>query len=39
MNILVIESSPRKMGTGCGTVSMTKETRFPKQAYELGKLL
>ncbi len=25
------------LGTGCGTVSMTKYTRFPKEAYELGK--
>lgn len=25
------------LGTGCGTVSMTKGTEFPKQAYELGK--
>lgn len=25
------------LGTGCGTVSMTRHTRFPKEAYELGK--
>jgi len=27
------------LGCGCGTVSMTKGTRYPKQAYELGKSL
>ncbi len=27
------------LGTGCGTVSMTRATEFPKQAYELGKSL
>lgn len=27
------------LGTGCGTVSMTKGTRFPQLAYELGKSL
>ena len=27
------------LGTGCGTVSMTKDTEFPKRAYELGKSL
>lgn len=27
------------LGTGCGTVSMTKGTGFPRQAYELGKSL
>ena len=27
------------LGYGCGTVSMTKGTRYPKQAYELGKSL
>lgn len=27
------------LGTGCGTVSMTKGNGFPRQAYELGKSL
>lgn len=27
------------LGTGCGTISMTKRTNFPVQAYELGKRL
>lgn len=27
------------LGTGCGTVSMTKRTRFPQKAYEFGKSL
>ena len=27
------------LGTGCGTVSMTKHTSFPEQAYMLGKRL
>lgn len=27
------------LGTGCGTVSMTRATEFPKRAYELGKSL
>lgn len=27
------------LGTGCGTVSMTRNTRFPKLAYEFGKSL
>lgn len=27
------------LGTGCGTVPMTKGTGFPKQAYEFGKSL
>ena len=27
------------LGTGCGTPSMTKRSRFPQQAYELGKNL
>ena len=27
------------LGKGCGTVSMTEDTIFPKQAYELGKSL
>lgn len=27
------------LGTGCGTVSMTKGTKYPKLAYELGKSL
>lgn len=27
------------LGTGCGTVSMTKGTGFPEQAYEFGKSL
>lgn len=27
------------LGTGCGTVSMTRNTRFPELAYELGKSL
>ncbi len=27
------------LGTGCGTPAMTKRSRFPQQAYELGKKL
>ena len=27
------------MGTGCGTVPMTRRTRFPQEAYELGRSL
>ena len=27
------------LGTGCGTVSMTRGGKFPKLAYELGKSL
>lgn len=27
------------LGTGCGTVSMTKGSGFPEKAYELGKSL
>lgn len=27
------------LGTGCGTVSMTRRSKFPKLAYELGKSL
>ena len=27
------------LGTGCGTVSMTQSSRFPKLAYALGKSL
>lgn len=27
------------LGTGCGSVSMTKGSKFPKQAYEFGKSL
>lgn len=27
------------LGVGCGTVSMTKATEFPKRAYEMGKSL
>lgn len=27
------------LGTGCGTVSMTRNTRFPELAYEFGKSL
>ena len=25
------------LGTGCGTVSMTKRTKYPREAYEFGK--
>ena len=25
------------LGTGCGTVAMTKHTKFPKETYEFGK--
>lgn len=34
---LDFENMGEIMGTGCGTVSMTKNTRFPEEAYEFGK--
>ena len=27
------------LGRGCGTLSMTKRSRYPKEAYELGRRL
>ena len=36
---LNFEDQGQILGTGCGTVSMTKNTVFPKQAYALGKSL
>ena len=36
---LNFEDRGQILGTGCGTVSMTKMTRFPQLAYELGKNL
>lgn len=34
---LNFENKGEILGTGCGTVSMTKHTKFPKEAYEFGK--
>lgn len=34
---LNFENMGEILGTGCGTVSMTKRTKFPREAYELGK--
>lgn len=34
---LHFENQGEILGTGCGTVSMTKHTKFPKKAYEFGK--
>lgn len=34
---LNFENMGEILGTGCGTVSMTKRTKFPKEAYEFGK--
>lgn len=34
---LDFENMGEIMGVGCGTVSMTKNTRFPEEAYEFGK--
>lgn len=34
---LEFDSIGEILGTGCGTVSMTKHTKFPQQAYELGR--
>ena len=36
---LAMEDRGMILGTGCGTVSMTKSSRFPQMAYELGKSL
>lgn len=27
------------LGTGCGTVNMTRRSKFPRLAYKLGRLL
>lgn len=34
---LNFENNGEILGTGCGTVSMTKHTEFPNKAYEFGK--
>lgn len=34
---LNFENQGEILGIGCGTVSMTKQTKFPKEAYEFGK--
>lgn len=34
---LNFENKGEILGIGCGTVSMTKHTKFPKEAYEFGK--
>lgn len=34
---LNFENKGEILGTGCGTVSMTKHTKFPRESYEFGK--
>lgn len=36
---LNLEDMGMVLGTGCGTPSMTRHSRFPQQAYQLGKQL
>lgn len=38
-NYMNFESKGMILGTGCGTVEMTKGTEFPQKAYEFGKSL
>ena len=38
-NYLSFDNMGMVLGTGCGTVSMTANTKFPRQAYELGRSL
>lgn len=38
-NYMNFENKGMILGTGCGAVEMTRETEFPKKAYEFGKSL